>query len=262
MLNTTNFNWALWKSEPTSMSFQVLPESELPEAGFASVYRYQERDAAAFKASNSYKGFKGTVFSEKLKIDTDDSKSAEIVQDKLRNLKVSFSRFTTGNRGKHFLVKRDAPESHLLPAYDKWLVEQLFPVVDKSIYHHVALYRQKGCVHTKTGEPKRLELWRPGAALQNRFEEFLGQQRTVPVTQTTSPRLRSIFDDAYLSRLVHPLSVGSRRTMLIKIARQLCRLGQTQAFSLEFLKNVLAWDGEPLPDAELQRMVLWAFSQE
>jgi len=255
------FDWAIWKADVTASSFSVMPETELPPKGFATVYRYTEKDAETFNRLGSYKGFKGVVFSPSLKIDVDTSEAAEQVQDTLREHKLSFSRFTTGNRGKHFLIKREAKESHLLPLYDRWLVSQLFPVSDMSIYHHVAMYRQPGCVHQKTGQPKKLELWRPGNSIPDRFEEF-SKARTSEQPVKTGSNFQSIFGDKELALLCKPLRGTKRHNTLSRIALRLRRLGQTKEFTLGILQNMVAWTDESIAVEELCRMVDWAFSQE
>ncbi len=255
------FDWAIWKSTGDSNDVRFVHESELPAAGFASVYRYTETDAKAMQALGSFKGFKGTVYSERLQIDADTAEASEACEGRLKAQGIAFEKFTTGNRGHHYHVVRSTPPSHVLPGSDKFFVKSEYPGCDVSFYHHVGLYRQIGARHAKTGNRKELLYSVPGKVLELPLVVPAELEVELPKTTSTILEHASVFEDDMLYRMTVPADHGERHKRYIDIAIRLDVLNQPFDFAVGWLYNVDLMSGGGMPHKDLVRIVEWAYYQ-
>jgi hypothetical protein len=253
-----NFPFVLWKARPDDSSVRFVSVEDLPNSGLRSVYQFSEADAGSMTDLSSFKSFKGTVYSEELLIDTDTQEASEACERRLKELNLSFKKFTTGNRGHHYHVKRSGVAGHTLPATDRLFVEVEFPGADLSFYHHVGLYRNIGAKHVKTGKRKELLYEHTGKelVLNPKSADELTPQTPTTVTQTEGAS--SVFLDDILKRITVPYFSGERRQGLISVALALHRLNQSFEFALGYLHNVNIM-GDPIETKELIRILEWAY---
>lgn len=254
-----SYEWAIWKSKVDDGAVRFVHENDLPDSGFASVYRYSESDAKSMQAAGTYKHFKGVVHNQELLVDSDSEEVSDLVEFWLRQNGVGYKRYTTGNRGKHFHICRESPPTHLLPEYDKVFVENTFKGADLSIYHHVAMYRRQGCTHQKTGLKKQLEAEIKGKPLQYYLPASLST--TESVSREFREGTRSVFSDRTLSFLTIPAANGHRHAHLTKVAVRLDQLKQPMSAAFYYLMNLNLLNEPPLPEEDLRRIVNWAYNE-
>ncbi len=254
------FDWAIWKASGDSTDVRFVHESELPSAGLASVYRYTETDAKAMQALGSFKGFKGTVHSERLQIDADTEEASEACEGRLKAQGIAYEKFTTGNRGHHYHIVRSSPASHTLPASDKLYVKTNYPGCDLSFYHHVGLYRQTGARHAKTGNPKVLLYSVPGSVPVIPAIVLEALEVAAPAKGATLEHA-SVFEDDLLYRMTVPADHGQRHAHYVFLAVRLESLNQPFEFAVGWIYNVDLMSGASVPHKDIVRIVEWAYFQ-
>jgi hypothetical protein len=260
-----NYEYKLWKPTIDSSDVRFLHVDDLPNSGFISVYSYSKNDAENMQQLGSYKRFKGSVWSEALFIDCDTEEASQNVERWLKTQGVGYEKYSTGNRGHHYYVNRTASPSHVLPMLDKQFVEKTFKGADLSIYHHVAMYRQVGATHKKTGSKKVL-LYRVAgdASLDFTKAEELSEAVNEEYSysdSSTNNEMQSVFTDRALKNMTVPIAKGERRARYIEIGLALHRLGQPIDFAMAYLANVNLMAEEMLSDKELERILDWVYNK-
>ncbi len=128
---------------------------------FRSVYGYPTEVLSNIKANGNTKGLKGKpVISTTLLIDCDSDGDADTCRRQLETLGIKFTTYTTGNRGRHYHVPIEAMVgTDVIHSQITWLKNNnLWSVVDTSIYREGGMYRLEGATHSKTGfKKKKLE---------------------------------------------------------------------------------------------------------
>ena len=251
------FPFVLWKPRAADNTVRFLNVEDLPNAGLRSVYQYSATDADSMHDLDSFKAFKGTVYSEELLIDTDTEASSTACEGRLKELGLAFQKFTTGNRGNHYHVKRVSVAGHTLPASDRLYVEREFPGADTSFYHHVGLYRCIGATHAKTGLKKELLYSVEGKLLD--LQPSKPAELTVNNAPNTDLSSTSVFLDETLRRLTVPYGHGERHKGLVNISLALHRLKQPFEFALGYLHNVSLMCAEPVEVKDLIRILEWTY---
>jgi hypothetical protein len=251
-----SYVWAIWKPRVEDSNVRFLQQSDLPNSGFASVYRYSESDAKSLGDLSTFKGFKGVVHNEALLVDCDTKETSANIEGWLVSHEIGYKKYTTGNRGEHYHIPRITPPNHMLPTLDKAFVASCLPGADLSIYHHVALFRQEGCKHKKTGRKKELILEVVGKPLVYENTEV-----TLPEfdAQDANRAMKSVFGDRALSVLTVQPDVGDRHAHYIKIANCLDNLGQPYEAAYYYLLNVNLLCEAPIADEELHRILKWSY---
>jgi hypothetical protein len=124
---------------------------------FRSVYGYPEETANLIKSNGHVGGLKGKVVqSSLLFVDVDEDENVEQVEKAIADLCVSFSKWTTGNRGAHFHIDTESITDSNLPYSQAEFIRNLGidDLVDMSIYRHHSIFRVPGALHQDTGKPK------------------------------------------------------------------------------------------------------------
>jgi len=250
------FPYVLWKPRANDTGVRFVTLEDLPGSGLRSVYQFSETDASAMHDLDSFKSFKGTVYSEELLIDTDTEAASEACEGRLKALGLGFKKFTTGNRGHHYHVKRSGVASHTLPSSDRVFVEREFPLADRSFYHHVGLYRCIGATHAKTGKKKELLYEVPGKVLELVPE---APKALEAVSSSVEVGNSSVFADETLRRFTIPYGPGERHQGMINVALCLDRLQQPYDFALGYLWNVNLLSNDPIELKDVARILDWAY---
>lgn len=233
--------------------------NELTKSGmhFASVYAVREEDARYIQEAGTAAHFKGIVWSQKLWVDLDTDESARAAQSKLKELGYAFSVYTTGNRGCHIGIARDARPSHILPIQDKQWVKANLPGADLSLYWHLHLIRLPGAIHEETGRPKQLVYEVDGKAVE--LQPYNPEEAEKPATESSLGR-KSIFNSyEVMSNLVEG-SQKSRHQQLLTLAGNLksdCKVSIDEA--LWVCKEVNNGFMEPKTEHEIERIVRWVY---
>jgi hypothetical protein len=237
--------------------------SGLRSAGcrFASVYAvtYETAKSVANTAQTTA-GFRGVVWSQRLWIDFDEQEPAVKAIRFLKGEGYDFVVYTTGNRGCHIGVARDAQPSHTLPQQDKTWVSTNCPGADLSLYWHLHLIRLPGAIHEKTNKPKKLIQACEGRSLQ--LPPWFPEDSDVGgITQRREeePKQRSsIFMDWQVSSNLQP--TGNRRQLVI-LSQALRRCGVSKEEALWVIMEVNMGFTKSRSQDELERMIEWAYNE-
>jgi hypothetical protein len=239
-------------------------ERSLLTQGFASLYGVSAADAAAITAAGTTAGFKGVVHNDALWVDVDTFSAADETEKRLKELNLDFTAYTTGNRGAHFAITRDAAPSHLLPAQDKrWVQQHLEGLADLSIYTHLHLFRLPGTRHETGGGEKRLVLTHPGVVLTlpawKKDEGAYGNSNSDDVL--SSADAGSIFRSYRVMSNSVPTKVGNRHPTFVKLLHALRDDARVSpAVARWWLGEVNKMAEEPRDDAHLDDLVRSIFA--
>lgn len=196
-------------SQPT-----FVPGGKVPAQGFSSLYGVTKETAEAIVQAGTTRLFKGVVWSERLWIDMDSYEAAEPTERRLVEMGLDFVSYDSGGKGAHFGILRLHPPSHLLPYKDKQWVKENFPNADPSIYTHLHLFRNVGCVHEKTGRKKELVSTQEGAAL-----ELPELKESTSYTEVIERRdQESVFECYRVMAECVPQTNGQRHASLVRLA--------------------------------------------
>lgn len=240
---------------------------ELLQAGctYGSVYAITETDARAIQEAGTAAGYKGTVWSQRLWVDFDDEQAATLGRARLKEMGVDHVVYTTGGRGCHIGILRDAAPSHVLPMRDKLWVRDNLPGADLSLYWHLHLIRLPGALHERTGLPKRLLHKETGRVL---VLPPYNPDETVP----TGPRGRavginqrttSLFQDwEVIKKLTEQGSTRSRHDQLLSLALTLKGRGDIGPDEMGWLLAELNRSfADPKGQDEIEGIVRWACNE-
>lgn len=229
---------------------------------FASVYAVKQEDAYSIQyTAGTVEGFKGTVWSERLWVDCDDTEGALEAKKTLDKEGYDYVAYETGNRGMHFGIAREAKPSHTLPMQDKQWVRENLKGADLSLYWHLHLIRLPGTLHEKTGKPKRLVERKEGKVL------LLSQYNAETSERPTSelPLVQDNRDSIFkLWSVVSNLTEGqeSRHKQLVKLSASLHTEGKvTIEEAMWVVGEVNRGFKEPKPQEEIEKIVQWAYNK-
>lgn len=226
---------------------------------FASVYAVREEDAICIQeTAQTAAGFKGIVWSQRLWVDFDDARAGVAAQLKLKEEGIDHVVFTTGGRGYHIGVGRDASPSHTLPLQDKQWVEENLQGADLSLYWHLHLIRLPGTTHERTGLPKRLLYSHAGRDITlspyNPSEE-----RATDVVLATTSRPSLFMNWEIMTRLTP--NPGNRHHQLVKLAKAIQQHGGASMDEARWVLNELNRSfKEPKSQEEVDKIVKWAYN--
>lgn len=226
---------------------------------FSSVYAVREEDARYIEAAGTASGFKGIVWSQRLWIDFDTEEAAKTAQLKLKELKYDHVVYDTGNRGCHIGILRDTMPSHTLPSEDKTWVANNLVGADLSLYWHLHLLRLPGCIHEKTGEPKKFLYKCEGSSiiLPKVDAQVLVDE---PSRKDKDASRSSIFNHwNIVSHFTE--GTGSRHEQLLSLAGA-CKRDSGTNFEecLWIVLEVNSGFSEPKPEEEVRRIVKWVYN--
>ncbi len=128
-----------------------------PDAGYASVYAFNEADAKTAIDARSSGGLnKFAAWSDMLMIDLDDGeRQLRKTALKLLKLGLMYTVWASGGKGFHIGIPLHMPVySHSVPYSQRKWVEALDIGADLSLYQHGRLLSLPGRVHPKTGKKK------------------------------------------------------------------------------------------------------------
>lgn len=242
------------KFYPSPLDFRS--HSALPKTGYASVYSVDLATAEALSTEGTVQGFKGVVWSERVWLDFDEERPFVEARKRLKELGLSHVVYTTGNRGGHVGVARDATPSHLLPARDKAWATTQFPGCDPSLYSHLHLFRLPGTVHEKTGHKKHQIDAVNGATLQlpPRQDLDLNLGGANQVLRHEVPI--SLFEMRTIMANSVPVSGrGGRHEQLVRLSYALKNNGVSSENAFFWIKEVNKMFEEPKSDGELSHLI-------
>lgn len=256
-----DFVYYLWKRVQDAGGVRFVHVSDVPNAGFSSVYAVRENDATALERAGTAAGFKGVVCSPTLSVDCDTAEAFNAVTRRLRDRGIAFTAYLSGNRGGHFEIPREIEPSHLLPALDRaWVAENL-PEADLSLYSHLHLWRREGAVHEKTGKRKTKVSEQDGTILTAADFADLEPETLVAEPLPSGLQFQCVFtDDKIMSKTV-PSGRGGRHKTLCAVAARLQTLGQPLHFVEVWLFNMNLFFDPPLPEADVKRIAAWAYTR-
>jgi len=254
--------FALWKPFVYSMAkphfYRI---NELPNYGFSSLYYITQSQANQLESTGS-KGFKGSVWSERLWLDFDSQAAGQTALTEIRRNEWDFICYSSGRRGFHIGLLRKEQPSEFLPAYDKRWARKYFPDCDTSIYSHLHLFRRPGDRHETTGRRKSMvsqaatgQPIPPLASEEIADTEQRLIQGLLEVALETPDNNKSIFDDLYIRSLSTPRAEGDRHPTLVKLAFALQRRGYGAGIALFWLEEVNKLYTSPKGSSELDKIV-------
>ncbi len=243
-----NYEYVVFKFNVFDHSHLIFHISDVPRAGFSSLYRITASSAESLNQAG-ISGYRGAVWSPSLWIDCDTEEAAMETRARLAQLGLAFEVWQTGNRGLHFCVDRPHAPSHLLPQIDREWVKSNIAKCDTSIYSHLHMFRNPGARHEKTGKPKMLIETIKGAPL------ILADTVNVPFRGTQQVGKRSIFLDNYIMNMTVPAEEGKRHEALLNLALALNRYGEPLEFIERWLQHTNLLYTEQKPDGEIERIL-------
>lgn len=205
---------------------------------FRSVFGYPAEVVERITNNGHTKGLKGLpVYSRTLFLDADTDESAIACERKLKELKISFMVFDTGNRGLHFHVPIvEMAGTDVIHSQTTWLKNNdLWEVLDTSIFREGGQYRLEGATHQKTGRTKTRLREYPGVILE------IPTVKTPAFTRRSEPRTTVPEDlpkerQDYFLNLTTPRDEGRRTPHFYILWRQGVRAGLEQE---EILEDIL-----------------------
>lgn len=254
-----DYVWHLWKRSPTDAGFRFLAADDLPSAGFASVYAVDKQTARTLEANGDFSGFKGIVHTPTLWIDCDTTEASDSVERRLRALGVRFEKWTTGNRGAHFGVARQAVPGPLLPLKDKAWVKANCPEADLSLYSHLHMFRCPGEKHQKTGVRKALLLTVEGAVV---YLDSITPTQPTPPQQSAQSEDGSVFDDDIIMNWSTPQENGNRNKALAAVAYRMAERGEPVEVTRWWLGQVNQLFSEPKDHGEIEHVLRYAYQRQ
>jgi hypothetical protein len=176
--------------------------------GFRSVFSFPEAVAKEIRHSGNMAGLSEKELScSTLFLDFDDDPKAEDeAEEWLRDHKIGFESYFTGNRGKHLHVPIETISGNLVLPSVKGFVRDIFPNADDSIYKASGIFRLPGTYHEKNPGQRKLLLHAvPGAKLRiEQKEQFPMPLVAVGSTLTSN--------EQFLAALFRPVEEGGRNT--------------------------------------------------
>ena len=240
--------------------------SELLQAGcrFASVYSVRHSDAESISlSSKTAAGFRGIVWSARLWVDFDEEEAATRAIQYLKENDYGFTVYTTGNRGCHIGINRDANPSHTLPAQDKAWVKEHLPGADLSLYWHLHLIRLPGAIHETTGRRKEVREETVGKAI--RLPEYTPDVQNSPEEVHSSeesgerPPLFTVWK--VVSNLSGGTPNGGRHEQLFNLSIGFKESGVGFERTVWLVQEVNRSFIEPKSIEEVYRIVKWVYEE-
>jgi hypothetical protein len=232
---------------------------QAPDAGYASVYMFDETASRDIRDSGNSAGFaRFPVYTDTLTLDLDQGlEQLERVKNAITGL--SYQVFDSGGKGYHIIIPlTKMMEGVNVPYYHKHWVEALRVEADLSLYQAGHIIALPGRKHPKTGRRKAL------------VETVLGDRLTVPevilpkpVFSLRRPGPGSL--EAVLWRvqalIQAPPVVGDRHTALWGAAKDLAEIGLAYDTVLDLFQEVnKTWKEPKLPE-DVRSAVQQAFRQ-
>lgn len=231
-----------WCLQPNQRRGTMLPLAQFkdilraPDAGYASVYAFEETAALEIIASKSSAGLnKYPVYSDMLMIDLDDGeRQLRRAQDALTGL--GYLIWSSGGKGFHIGVplKVSVFGEHVPYSQRKW-VEALDIGADLSLYQHGRILSLPGRVHPKTGKKKEPFGEVVGNSLV--LPEVFPAKLTFSAFEDTSGDLENALWQAIQLLAAEP-EPGNRHTKLWSTAKSLAEAGLAYETVLDLLTEV------------------------
>lgn len=148
-----------WRKKTRRYGPPELHPKDTDGYNFHSTYGYPESTADIIREQGNTRNLKGkAVYSDTLYIDVDKDDHVDSVRSRLEELSVPFAEFNTGNRGRHFHIGIVPTEgTNVIYSQIQWLKDNdLWGLIDQTIYKETGQFRAIGAIHQKTGKVKEL----------------------------------------------------------------------------------------------------------
>ncbi len=262
--------------QPALRSGLMVPKSSLldlfqrEDAGYCSVYAFDEKAVSAIRAQGSAKGLgRFPVYSDRLWIDIDrddrDGVSgverariyARELANKFRHSDYNFTVWFSGSKGFHICIKITMMVGEAVPhSQAEWLRAQGLEI-DYSLYQHGRLLSNPGRLHPKTGKKKELIMVNNGTTIPTIPMLSLPTRTLTHVDELNKSDLaRIVFSRASNLILDAPLC-GMRHTTFWSFATQALEAGLTK----EWVFGTLCYVNSFLPDPKKEDEILRAIEQ-
>lgn len=246
----------------------MLPEAQIkvmmraPDAGYASVYAFDEAAAQEILAEKSSKGLsRFPVYTDRLVIDLDDGdRQLKKAIAAIVALGLSHQVWHSGGKGYHVIIPlTDEVQGIDVPYSQRKWVEGLDVGADLSLYQHGRILSLPGRVHPKTGVRKHLVSdFTPGLRL---LVPSVSQARpTFQLASLNGGDLTEALFNLYCLT-AQPPGVGNRHTKLWSASEQLAQTGLSYETVLDLMLTVNEqWDS-PKDAAEVKAAVIQAYQR-
>lgn len=262
--------------QPSLRSGLMVPESALPDlfkredAGYCSVYRFDEKAVSAIRAQGSAKGLgRFPVYSDRLWIDIDrDDKDgvlgverareyARVLANKFKQSDYNFTVWSSGSKGFHICIKITMMVGEAVPhSQAEWLRAQGLEI-DYSLYQHGRLLSNPGRLHPKTGKKKELVMVNKGTVTPTIPILSLPIKTLTDIDELNKSDLaRIVFSRASNLILDAPLC-GMRHTQFWSFATQALEAGMAR----DVVFGLLCYVNDFLPDPKAKEDLLRALDQ-
>lgn len=229
------------------------------DAGYASVYMFDETAALEIRASGSSSGLaRFPVYTDTLTLDLDKGE-AQLKRVREAIVGLEYKVYESGGKGFHVVIALDRMVSGTnVPYSQRQWVEALNVEADLSLYQAGHIISLPGRKHPKTGKRKRLT------------DSVEGRKLSLPLLDRPQPQFS--FQDTHQGNLERGLwrllgllqsepGVGNRHTALWGTAKELADAGLEFDTVLNLLTEVNAkWD-EPKAAEEVKAAVTQAYKQ-
>lgn len=231
-----------WCLQPNQRRGTMLPLAQFkdimraPDAGYASVYAFEETAALEIIASKSSAGLnKYPVYSDMLMIDLDDGER-QLRRAQTALIGFGYKIWTSGGKGFHIglPLKVGVFGDHIPYSQRKW-VEALDIGADLSLYQHGRILSLPGRVHPKTGKKK--ELFGEVMGLYPMIPDVYPARVTFAAFEDTSGDLETALWQT-IQILVSEPEPGNRHTKLWATAKSLAEAGLAYETVLDLLTEV------------------------
>lgn len=231
---------------------------QAPDAGYASVYMFDEAAAQTIKAQGSSVGFaRFPVYADNLTLDLD--KGEEQLAAVVRKIDgFSYKVYASGGKGFHIIIPlTEMVCGKNVPYSQRRWAEALNAEVDLSLYQAGHIISLPGRKHPKTGQQKRLISVVPGETLSLSLVEATQPTFTIAADPNQSELEKGIW--RLLALLQSEPGVGNRHVALWATARHLADAGLEFDTALNLLTEVNnTWDA-PKSEEEVRIAVQKAF---
>lgn len=220
---------------PVYVPFNVL----LNLQGFQSVFGIPLEEAEKNTVRGSSAKSTYPVYCDTLLLDFDDCPDkAALAEEYLKQAKVAFLKFDSGNRSIHLHAAIEPMCGVAVPGSIKQWVSANMEGADTSFYHNQGMFRLPGTVHRKTGRKKLLLERVDGHRLIIPVLELRRYERGVGRDGEVADTFGSILEKmAYLTHF--PPSPGNRHMSLWSLAERLNVLFKGEPDRLQTIETML-----------------------
>ena len=225
-----------WRDSIERRGPPILLEAPDRQYNFRSLYGYAPNTINIIQKNKHTRGLKGiSCYSDLLIIDCDTLDDMALTNDRLAELGIAYEVWSTGNRGLHFHIDIEPMFGpNTIWSQIIWLQENnLWEIVDRSIYREGGQIRVPGAIHRKTNKPKELVKEIPG-------ELLIVKERVRPPVSQSSSEIEEGTPEAiyeYMKNLMYRRGEGARHTHLFVLWKR----GIAAGVDPDTLREDLRW---------------------